>query len=91
LLEILRNWQEIGGAVWENIELRGKIKGELVKAAEETKDDDLLEAPFVIKSNDQFHLASELVQKETGTLDSKKIFFEWNEWFKREIKKRKVS
>ncbi|MBW2985041.1 type II/IV secretion system ATPase subunit [Candidatus Woesearchaeota archaeon] len=85
--ELAGDW----GAVWENIELRGKIKGELVKAAEETKDDDLLEAPFVIKSNDQFHLASELVQKETGTLDSKKIFFEWNEWFKREIKKRKVS
>jgi hypothetical protein len=83
--ELAGDW----GAVWENIELRAKMKEEIVKAAEKNNYPDLLEAEFVIKSNDQFHLASEIIQRETGTLDSKKIFFEWNEWLKREIKKKK--
>ena len=50
----------------------------------------MLEAPFMIQSNDQFHLAAEKVQKEYGKLDSKKIFFEWKEWLRKEIKRRKV-
>ena len=93
LKAIAGNIKELAGdwnAVWENIELRGKIKEEVVKAAEREKDDDMLEAPFMIQSNDQFHLAAEKVQKEYGKLDSKKIFFEWEEWLRKEIKRRKV-
>ena len=48
---------------------------------------DLLEAEFVIQSNDQFHKISEKVREEIGTLDSKRIFFEWNEWLKKSIKR----
>ncbi len=93
LKAIAGNIKELAGdwsGVWENIELRGKIKEEVVKAAEEEKDEDMLEAPFMIQSNDQFHLASEKVQQEIGKLDSKKIFFEWKEWLRKEIKRRKI-
>ena len=47
----------------------------------------LLEAPFVIQGNDEFHRISDKVKEEIGFLDSKKIFFEWNEWMKRSVKK----
>ena len=85
--ELAGNWD----AVWENIELRGKIKKTLVDKSIELNDPDLLEAEFVIKSNDQFHLASEKVKIKKGILDSKEIFFEWNEWLNKEIKKRKIN
>jgi len=85
--ELAGNWD----AVWENIELRGKIKKTLVDKSIELGDSDLLEAPFVIKSNDQFHLASEKVKIKMGELNSKEIFFEWNEWLNKEIKKRKIN
>ena len=52
---------------------------------------DLLEAPFVVLSNDLFHKISESVREEVGELDSKKIFFNWDNWLKKEIKKRKIK
>lgn len=88
------NIKELAGdwdAVMENIELRGKIKNELVKTAEKEKDDELLEAEFVIKANDAFHLCSERVKDEEGSLDAEKILFEWKEWLNRELKKRKIN
>ncbi|MBT5023309.1 type II/IV secretion system ATPase subunit [Candidatus Woesearchaeota archaeon] len=78
-------------AVWNNIELRAKIKESIVKKAKEIGDDEMFEAPFVIKCNDVFHLMTEKVKSETGKLDSDKIFFEWNTWFERAIRKRKIN
>jgi len=60
-----------------------------VKAAEREKDSELLEAPFIIKCNDQFHKISDKVKEDTGNLDSKRIFFEFNEWMKTELKRMK--
>ena len=77
------NWE----AVWENIQLRSRIKEAVAKAAE--KDPELLEAPFVIQANDMFHHMSERVKDRTGKLDTDRIFFEWNEWLSREQLKRK--
>ena len=91
---IAGNIKELAGdwdGVWSNIELRGKIKEELVKRAEKEKDPDLLEAEFVVEANDNFHLCSEMVKLKYGNLDSEKIFFEWKEWFNRAIKKRKIE
>jgi flagellar protein FlaI len=84
----VRDWAGNWDAVWENIELRGKIKQALVDYAEKTKDYDLLEADFSILSNDEFHRISEAVRDEVGSLDSKLIFFRWNEWMKTMLKKR---
>ena len=84
----VKDWAGNWDAVWENIELRAKIAQALVDYAEKTKDADLLEADFSILSNDEFHRISENVRDEVGELDSKMIFFRWNEWMKTMIKRR---
>ena len=51
----------------------------------------LLEAEHVIRCNDEFHSISDNVREDIGTLDSKRIFLEWNEWLKRDIKKKNMK
>ncbi len=41
----------------------------------------------MVQSNDEFHRICDTVKDEVGALDNKRIFFEWNEWLKRQIKK----
>ncbi|MBS3136856.1 Flp pilus assembly complex ATPase component TadA [Candidatus Woesearchaeota archaeon] len=94
LKAIAGNVKEFAGswdAVWDNILLRGTIKENIVKMAEQTKNDELLEAPFVTKANDMFHIISEKVKEEVGFLDSKKILFQWNDWLSREVRKTQKS
>lgn len=81
--EFAGNWD----AVWQNIELRTKIKQAQVEYAKKTDNDDLLEAPFTIRCNDQFHLLAESVKEEVGSLDPKLIFDRWEQWLKRNIKR----
>ncbi len=78
------NWD----AVWDNITLRAKIKQTLVDYSDKLKDPKLLEAHFVILANDMYHNIVGEVQEETGGLDSGRIFFQWEDWLKREVKKR---
>ncbi|MDO8628803.1 MAG: hypothetical protein Q7R56_03540, partial [Nanoarchaeota archaeon] len=75
-------------AIWENILLRSKIKQTLVDLAEIAKQQDLLEAGFVVESNDAFHRISDNVKEEVGSLDTKRIFIEWENWLKKTIKMR---
>jgi len=84
----VKEWAGSWDAVWDNIQLRTKIKEAHVNMVEKIKQPELLEAPFTILTNDMFHIISEKILEEVGSLDSKRIFFEWNEWFKRELKKR---
>ena len=81
--EWVGNWQ----AVWENILLRAKIKETLVNYAIKLNQNEILEAKFVVESNDMFHRISDSIREELGYLDSKRIYFEWNEWVKRTLKK----
>ena len=83
----VKEWAGSWDAVWDNILLRTKIKETLVNYAEKSNMLNLLEADFVVRSNDEFHRISEIIKDEVGTLDSKRIFFEWNEWLKRSVKK----
>ena len=85
----VREWSGNWDAIWENIELRAKIKQALVETAQKTKDPDLMEAPFVVKSNDEFHRLSALVAEEVGFTDPKRVYSEWDAWLKSELKKRK--
>jgi len=85
----VKEWAGDWDAVWDNIMLRANTKDALVKIAEKEKNADLLEAPFVIKCNDEFHRISKRVKNKVGKLDSKMIFFEWNEWLKKEVRKSK--
>lgn len=91
LKAIAGNIKEFAGdwdAIWDNIQLRASITSTLVDVATKSERLDLLEAPFVIKSNDMYHILAEKVKAEVGSLDSKKILFEWNEWLKRELRKK---
>jgi len=81
------NWD----AVWDNIVLRGKVKEKLVSTAEEIGNADMLEAPFVVKSNDMFHRISERIKQNTGGLDPQRIYSEWENWLKREIRKKSFA
>ena len=87
----VKEWAGNWDAVWDNIMLRARIKQRIVDAAEETKNDDILEAKFVIAANDQFHKASERVRAKEGKLDSEKIYFEWESWLKTELSKKKYG
>jgi hypothetical protein len=87
------NIREFAGdwdAVWNNIQLRADCKQAIVDIHEQTKDNSLLEAPFVIRCNDMFHLLTDKVKQEVGTMDSERILFEYKEWLKNEVKKRKM-
>ncbi len=81
--EFAGNWE----AVRENIELRTKIKQGIVEYAAKANDPNMLEAPFVIKANDKFHLLSESIKEEVGYLDSKRILYDWEQWIKKEAKR----
>jgi type IV secretory pathway ATPase VirB11/archaellum biosynthesis ATPase len=83
----VKEWAGSWDAVWDNILLRAKIKETLVQVAKKTNMLNLLEADFVVKSNDEFHKISESIKQEVGSLDSKRIFFDWNEWLKTTMKK----
>ena len=83
----VKEWAGNWDAVWDNVMLRAKVKETLVNFAKEKNMPDLLEAGFVISCNDEFHRISDHIKEEVGSLDSKKIFFEWNEWMKRSVKK----
>ncbi|NTV22894.1 MAG: type II/IV secretion system ATPase subunit [Nanoarchaeota archaeon] len=78
-------------AVWQDILTRAQVRETLVKKAVELKDNEMLEAPFVILCNDVYHLMVEKVKKKTGKLDHKKIYQEWEIWFDQEVKRRKIK
>ncbi|HLC65694.1 MAG TPA: type II/IV secretion system ATPase subunit [Candidatus Nanoarchaeia archaeon] len=84
----VKEWAGNWDAVWDNILLRAKTKEEIVNISDKINNPQILEAEFTINSNDQFHKISDKVKEEVGSLDSKRIFFEWNEWLKREVKKK---
>jgi uncharacterized membrane protein (DUF2068 family) len=84
----VKEWAGDWDAIWDNILLRAKIKETLVSYANRLKNNALLEAKFIIDSNDQFHRISEIVRNEVGNLDPKRIFFSWEEWLKRRVRMR---
>ncbi|RLE39357.1 hypothetical protein DRJ17_01390 [Candidatus Woesearchaeota archaeon] len=85
--EFAGNWD----AVWDNIELRAKIKKRLVEVAEKNNDLDMLEADFVILANDMYHLYAEEVKERTGKLKSQQIFLKWDNWLKKAVRQRKMK
>lgn len=84
----VKEWAGNWDAVWDNITLRAKIKETLVNVSQKINNPDILEADFVMQANDQFHKISDIIKEEVGNLDSSRIFFDWNEWLKRTIKKK---
>ena len=87
----VKEWAGSWDAVWDNILLRAKMKETLVQVAKKAKMLNLLEANFIVRANDEFHKISDTIRQEVGSLDSKRIFFNWNEWLKRSIKKMNIG
>ena len=83
----VREWHGAWDLVWDNILLRSKIKEEMVEAAKKLNRFDVLEAEWITAGNEAFHLISESVMQEVGSLDSKMIFEKWERWFKERLKK----
>lgn len=76
-------------AVWNNIQLRADAKQAIVDLALELNNFSILEADFVIQANDMFKLISERVKEKYGKLDSARILFEYKEWLRKEVRKKK--
>ncbi len=94
LKRIAGNIPEFAGdwnAIWENIQLRAQCKEEIVNLSLEFDDPSLLEAEFVIKANDIFHLLSGKVPSVHGRPDTQRIFFEYKEALRSEAKKNKLE
>jgi flagellar protein FlaI len=82
----VREWSGNWEAVWENIQLRAKVKQTLVEMSEKLKMPELIEAEWVVKSNSVFHLIGENIRKEIGFPDPERIYLEWENWLKKELK-----
>ena len=83
----VREWHGSWDLVWDNILLRAKINEQMVEFARKLNRLDILEAEWVTDSNDKFHLISESVMQDVGSLDSKMIFQRWENWFKERMKR----
>lgn len=83
IAENIREWKNNWEAVWGNIQLRKNMKKAIVETVEETGNDDLLEADFVVASNQKFHKLANRVSEEYGEQDTDRIFARWNEWLDR--------
>ncbi|MBU4283675.1 MAG: type II/IV secretion system ATPase subunit [Nanoarchaeota archaeon] len=86
----VKEWSSDWDAVWSNIMLRADIKKMILDYSIKLKMPEILEADFVINANDEFHIISDKVEEDIGSLDSKRILSEWEKWLKKELKKKKV-
>ena len=83
-----KEWVGKWDAVWENILLRGRVMSTICDYSKQLNYPEMLEADFVVFSNDMFHEISSAISKETGLPESKRVFEQWERWLKLELKKR---
>ncbi len=76
------NWD----AIWGNIQLRAAIQKTIVEYSARYSSPEMLEASFVIQSNDQLHKLIEEVRTVEGAIDNKHVYLLWEDWMKRAIK-----
>ena len=87
----VKEWAGSWDALWNNVMLRANTKKLLVDYSTKANMPKLLEARFVIHSNDEFHRISDKISEETGYTDPKRILFDWEEWLKKKIKEREIE
>ncbi|MEM5804501.1 MAG: type II/IV secretion system ATPase subunit [Candidatus Aenigmatarchaeota archaeon] len=80
-------WAGRWDAIWDNIQLRGKVLQSIVDIARQTGNRELMEAETTVASNQMFHSLCEKSRKETGDVDSRRVYDEWLAWFKDSAKK----
>ncbi len=82
----VRDWRDNWDAVWNNLQLRAKVKDTLVEFAKKTGNFGILEADFYVKSNTMLHVITDRVREEYGGMDHNRIYNQWVEWLKASIK-----
>jgi len=82
----IREWHGRWDDVWENIQLRAKIKESIIEYAERLNRPEIMEADWTIESNEIFHIISGQVKDEVSDLDPKIIYERWEEWFKEKLR-----
>ena len=82
----VKGWAGNWDAVYDNIILRGKIKQEIVDAADKYNKPEILEARFNVLSNNAFHRISDEVREEYGLPLSEHVFPRWKKWLYENIK-----
>ncbi len=83
----VKEWGDNWDAVWDNINLRGRIKNTLVEMSGNLRRPDILEAGWVVRSNQMFHLIQESLRQETGAADADEIYKKWLAWIKSQVRK----
>lgn len=83
----VREWRGAWDRVWDNIQLRAKIKQAMLDISDELSRPEILEADYTVESNEMFHVISEIAKQEVGELDSKIIYEKWLKWFKERLKR----
>ena len=76
-------------AVWENIQLRADCKQAIVDLFTSLGDNNVLEADFIVKANDRFHLIADKIKEKTGRVETASVLVEYKEWLKKEGRMRK--
>lgn len=84
IAENIREWKNDWQAVWDNVQLRKRIKQRQVERAREIGDDSILEAEFTVEANQKFHKLASRVEREYGSQEPDRIYARWNEWLERE-------
>lgn len=81
----VREWKNDWEAVWDNINVRADYKKKIVEYAKQSGRDELMEADFVARANEKFHLISENVSEEMGTLDNEEVMSRWVDWMENDV------
>ena len=83
----VKEWSGNWEVVWGNIQLRAKIKETMARLSTELNRPDIVEAEWVVGSNNKHHLISEKVRQDIGYADPRRVYEEWLKWFKAGIRK----
>jgi archaeal flagellar protein FlaI len=83
----VKGWAGNWDAIWDNILLRKDTKEALVAASEKNNLPEILEADFVVLSNNAFHRFSDEVTQDIGLPVGKEVFPKWKAWLDKEINK----
>ncbi|WEL20009.1 ATPase, T2SS/T4P/T4SS family [Candidatus Nanohalococcus occultus] len=83
IAENIREWKNDWEAVWDNIQLRKKMKQRLVERSHEVDNQEIMEADFVVEANQKYHKLANKVSQEYGEQNAERIYARWNEWLER--------
>jgi type IV secretory pathway ATPase VirB11/archaellum biosynthesis ATPase len=82
----VREWHGRWEDVWENIQLRARMKEAMLRYAGQLERPDILEADRTVESNEMMHIIAEQVKQEVGSLDPRMIYGRWEDWLKERMK-----